>query len=73
MVKKHLLNDLKIQECEEYWQMKDIKNKWHKTKSMRKLLPGTYETRVCMGGHRRRQRKAEILVRGIQIFIGLLN
>lgn len=25
MVKKHLLNELKIQECEEYWQMKDIK------------------------------------------------
>ena len=33
MVKKCLLNELKIQEYEKHWQIQDIKNKWHKTKS----------------------------------------
>ena len=30
---KMLLNELKIQEYEKHWQIQDIKNKWHKTKS----------------------------------------
>ena len=40
---------------------------------MKKLLAGTQEIRVHMGGHRQIHSNAEIYVKGIQTFVELLN